>query len=97
MMRLRRRQRYSTLWYGISALAVSITAITDAIKFAEKGIPPSRKIRDGPKELARLLSETDELHNVLSRIHLVVERIRLGAPNQQDAYRYGVIECIKGN
>ena len=77
------------------SLAVSIIAITGAIKATGKGIVSLRKIRDGPKELACLLSETDELHDVLLQIQSVVDHIGLEAPNQQDAYRFGAIKWIK--
>ena len=77
------------------SLTVSIIAITGAIKTTGKGIASLRRIRNGPKELASLLSETDELHDVLCQIQSVLDHIRSGAPDQQDAYRCRAMEWTK--
>ena len=61
----------------------------------EKVLHPLRKIRDGPKELASLLSETDDLHDVLCQIQSVLDQISSGAPRQQDAYRCRAMEWTK--
>ena len=77
------------------SLTVSIIAITGAIKTTGKGIASLRKIRNGPNELARLLSETDELHDVLCQIQSVLDRISSGSPHQQDAYRCRAMDWTK--
>ena len=77
------------------SLTVSIIAITGAIKTTAKGIASLRKIRNGPKELASLLSETDELHDVLCQIQSVLDHIGSGAPHQQDSYRCRAMEWTK--
>ena len=76
-------------------MTVSIIAITGAIKTTGKGIASLRRIRNGPKELASLLSETDDLHDVLRQIQSVLDHIRSRAPHQQDAYRCWAMEWTK--
>lgn len=77
------------------SIAVSTIAIIGAITTTGKGIASLRQIRDGPKELARLLSEIDELHDVLLQISSVVDGLRLEPANQEDTHRCRTIEWIK--
>ena len=69
------------------SVTVSTIAITGAIWTSGKGIAPLRRIRDGPKELARLLSETSELHDVLLQISSVVDGLRLAPADEGEIYR----------
>lgn len=64
------------------SVTVSIIAIAGAIRTTGKGVASLRKIRDGPQELARLLSETEELHDVLLQISSVINGLRLDSANQ---------------
>ena len=77
------------------SLTVSIITITGAIKTTATGIASLRKIRNGPKELASLLNETDELHDVLCQIKSALDHIESGAPHQQDAYRCRAMKWTK--
>lgn len=77
------------------SVTVSIIAIAGAIRTTGKGVASLRKIRDGPQELARLLSETEELHDVLLQISSVINGLRLDSANQEEIYRCRTIEWIK--
>ena len=77
------------------SITVSIIAITGAIRTTGKGIASLRKIRDGPKELAHLLSEIDELHDVLLQIYSVIDGLQLQPVNQESINRGRTIEWIK--
>lgn len=77
------------------SITVSILAIAGAIRTTGKGIAKLRKIRDGPKELVRLLSETDELHDVLLQIYSVIRSLRSEPANQEDVFQCRTIEWIK--
>ena len=77
------------------SLTVSIITIIGVIKTTGKGISSLRRIRNGPKELGSLLSETDDLHDVLCQIQSVLDHIRSGAAHQQDAYRRRAMEWTK--
>ena len=77
------------------SITVSILAIAGAISTTGKGIASLRKIRDGPQELARLLRETDELHEVLLLIYSVIHSLRSEPANRDDAYRRRTMEYIK--
>ena len=78
-----------------SSITVSIIAIISAIRTTGKIIPSLRKIQSGPKDQARLLSEIDELHDVLLQIDSVVDSIRLEPANHLDVYRWRTIEWIE--
>ena len=77
------------------SITVSIIAITGAIRTTGKGIASLRRIRDGPKELAHLLSEIDELHDVLQQIYLVIDSLSLQPADQENFNRDRTIEWIK--
>lgn len=77
------------------SITVSTIAIFSAIWTTGKGIASLRKIRNGPKELALLLSETDELHNVLLHISSVVDAFRSEPANQEETYPCWTIGWIK--
>lgn len=77
------------------SVTVSVIAIIGAITTTGKGIASLRQIRDAPKELARLLSEIDELHDVLQQIYSVVDGLRLESAGQEDIHTYRTIEWIK--
>lgn len=77
------------------SITVSIIAITSAIRSTGKGIASLRRIRDGPKELAQLLSEIDELHNVLLQIYSVIDGVQLEPVNRESINRGRTIEWIK--
>ena len=77
------------------SITVSIIAITGAIRTTSKGIASLRKIRDRPKELAHLLSEIDELHDVLQQIYLVIDSLSLQPADQENFNRDRTIEWIK--
>lgn len=77
------------------SITVSIIAIIGAIETTGKGIASLRKIRDGPKELARLLREIDELHDVLLQINSVLDGLQLEPANQEGTHRGRTIEWIR--
>ena len=76
------------------SITVSLIAIAGAIKSTGKIVAAFRNLPDGPKELVRLLSETDELHDILLQISSVVDDLRLDAACKDDIYRCRTIEWI---
>lgn len=77
------------------AITVSIIGIAGAIRATGKAVASLRKIRDGPQELADLLSETVELHDVLLQISSVVDGHRLESTNQGGIYQCRTVEWMK--
>ncbi len=71
---------------------ISTITIPGAIRTTGNGIASLRKVRDAPKDLARLLRE---LHDVLLQIYPVADGIGIEAANHQDVYRCGTIDWIK--
>ena len=76
------------------SITVSIIAIAGAIKSTGKIVAAFRNLPDRPKELVRLISETDELHDILLQISSVVDNFRLDAESKDDIYRCRTIEWI---
>ena len=77
------------------SIAVSTISITGAVWTTGKGIAALRKFRDGPKDLARLLRETDDLHKVLLQICSVVDDFQLEPASRENPYRCWTVEWIK--
>ena len=85
-----------TIFSGMDPLSitVSLIAIAGAIKSTGKIVATFRNLSDRPKELVRLLGETDELHDILLQISSVVDNFRLDAAFKDDIYRCRTIEWI---
>ena len=77
------------------SITVSIVAIIGAIRTSGKAIASLRKIRDGSKELARLLREIEELHDVLLQINSVLDGLQFEPTNQEGSHQGRTIEWIR--
>lgn len=86
-----------TIFSGMDPLSVTVSkiAITGAIWTSGKGIASLRRIRDGPEELARLLSKRNKLHDVLLQISSVVDGLRLAPAGEGETYRCRTTEWIQ--